>query len=97
MNPALYLEMSAEATRDPQIAAALQESDEHIFEALQAWMVRDRDDRGLGLPPDIASRRADLLMQVWNGLAVSAVRRPNRDPAAMRDVIEQFVNRLVTP
>ena len=26
MNPALYLEMSAEATRDPQIAAALQDS-----------------------------------------------------------------------
>jgi len=97
MNPALYLEMSAEATRDPQIAAALQESDERIYEALQAWMARGRDDRGLGLPPDIASRRTHLLMQVWNGLAVSAVRRPNQDPAAMRDVIEQFVNRLVTP
>lgn len=97
MNPALYLEMSAEATRDPQIAAVLQESDERIFEALQAWMARDRDDRGLGLPPDVASRRALLLMHVWNGLAVSAVRRPNQDPAAMRDVIEQFVNRLVTP
>jgi BetI-type transcriptional repressor, C-terminal len=97
MNPALYLEMSAEATRDPQIAAVLQESDERIFEALQAWMARDRDDRGLGLPPDVASRRALLLMHVWNGLAVSAVRRPNQDPSAMRDVIEPFVNRLVTP
>jgi AcrR family transcriptional regulator len=97
MNPALYLEMSAEATRDPQIAAALQESDERIFEALQAWMARDRENRGLGLPPDIASRRAHLLMHVWNGLAVSAVRRPDQDPAAMRDVIEQFVNRLVSP
>jgi AcrR family transcriptional regulator len=97
MNPALYLEMSAEATRDPQIAAALQESDERIYEALHAWMARGRDDRGLGLPPDVASRRTHLLMQVWNGLAVSAVRRPNQDPAAMRDVIEQFVNRLVTP
>jgi AcrR family transcriptional regulator len=71
MNPALYLEMSAEATRDPQIAAALQDSDERIFEALQAWMTRDRDDRGLGLPREIASGRARLLMQVWNGLAAS--------------------------
>ena len=97
MNPALYLEMSAEATRDPQIAAALQDSDERIFEALQAWMTGDRDDRGLGLPPDIASGRARLLMQVWSGLAVSAVRHPNQDPAAMREVIEKFVSRLVTP
>ena len=97
MNPALFLEMSAEATRDPQIAAALQDSDERIFEALQAWMVRGRDDRGLGLPPDIAARRAQLLMQFVNGLAVSAVRRPSQDPAAMQDVIEKFVSRLVTP
>jgi hypothetical protein len=89
--------MSAEATRDPQIAAALQESDERIFEALQAWMARDRDDLGLGLPPDIASRRAHLLMQVWNGLAVSAVRHPRQDPETMREVIEKFVSRLVTP
>ena len=59
-------------------------------------MTRDRDNRGLGLPPDIASRRAHLLMQVWNGLAVSAVRHPNQDPATMREVIEKFVNRLVT-
>jgi hypothetical protein len=97
MNPALYLEMSAEATRDPQIAAALQDSDERILEALQAWMARDRDDRGLGMPPDIASRRAHLLMQVWNGLAVSAVRSPHQDPVVMQDVIEKFVSRLVTP
>jgi AcrR family transcriptional regulator len=97
MNPALYLEMSAAATRDPQIAAALQDSDERIFEALRAWMERGRDDRGLGLPPEIASPRARLLMQVWSGLAVSAVRHPNQDPAAMREVIEKFVSRLVTP
>lgn len=97
MNPALYLEMSAAATRDPQIAAALQDSDERIFEALRAWMARDRNDRGLGLPPEIASPRARLLMQVWSGLAVSAVRHPNQDPTAMRDVIEKFVSRLVTP
>jgi hypothetical protein len=89
--------MSAEATRDPQIAAALQDSDERIFEALQAWMARDRDDRGLGLAPELASRRAHLLMQVWNGLAVSAVRRPHQDPVVMQDVIEKFVSRLVTP
>jgi len=93
----LYLEMSAAASRDPQIAAALQDSDERIFEALRAWMERDRDDRGLGLPPAIASPRARLLMQVWSGLAVSAVRHPNQDPAAMREVIEKFVSRLVTP
>ena len=97
MNPALYLEMSAEATRDPQIAAALRESDERIFGALQAWMARDRDEQGLGLAPDIAARRARLLMQVWSGLAVTAARNPEQDPAEMHAVIENFVSRLVLP
>jgi AcrR family transcriptional regulator len=97
MNPALYLEMSAEATRDPQIAAVLRESDQAIFDDLQSWMARARDDGGLGLAPDVASRRAHLLMQVWSGLAVSAARHPEQDPAVMQAVIENFVGRLVLP
>lgn len=97
MSPALYLEMSAEATRDPQIATVLRESDERIFGALQAWMARDRDEQGLGLAPDIAARRARLLMQVWSGLAVTAARNPEQNPAEMHAVIENFVSRLVLP
>lgn len=97
MNPALYLEMSAAATRDPQIAAVLRESDEAIYEDLRAWMARAREDGGLGLPSDIAARRAHLLMQVWSGLAVSAARHPQQDPAVMQSVIENFVTRLVLP
>jgi AcrR family transcriptional regulator len=97
MNPALYLEMSAEATRDPQIAAVLRESDAAILQDLQAWMARARDDGGLGLAPDVAARRAHLLMQVWSGLAVSAARHPEQDPAVMQAVIENFVARLVLP
>jgi AcrR family transcriptional regulator len=97
MNPALYLEMSAEATRDPQIAAVLRESDAAILQDLQAWMARARDDGGLGLAPEVAARRAHLLMQVWSGLAVSAARHPEQDPAVMQAVIENFVGRLVLP
>jgi AcrR family transcriptional regulator len=97
MNPALYLEMSAAATRDPQIAAVLRESDAAILQDLQAWMARARDDGGLGLAPDVAARRAHLLMQVWSGLAVSAARHPEQDPAVMQAVIENFVGRLVLP
>jgi AcrR family transcriptional regulator len=97
MSPALHLEMSAAATRDPQLAAVLQESDARIFDDLQGWMARSRDDGGLGLPPDIAARRAHLLMQVWSGLAVSAARHPEQDPAVMQAVIDNFVARLVLP
>jgi hypothetical protein len=36
-------------------------------------------------------------MQVWSGLAVSAARHPEQDPAVMQAVIENFVGRLVLP
>lgn len=97
VNPALLLEMSAEATRDPQIAAALRQSDERIFADLQSWMVRDRAHGGLGLPPDTAARRTFLLECFINGLAMSAARQPERDPGPMRQVIASFVERLLTP
>ncbi len=45
VNAALFLEMSAEASRDPQIAAALRRSDALILSDLAAWMNRDRDRR----------------------------------------------------
>ena len=97
VSPALLLEMSAEATRDPQIAAALSQSDERIFADLQSWMVRDRVHGGLGLPSDTAARRTFLLECFINGLAMSAARQPERDPEPMRQVIASFVERLLTP
>src|SRR3546814_14692685 len=54
MNAALLLEMSAEATRDPQIAAALDRYDVTIRAALVDWMTQDKqaggrsDERSVG-------------------------------------------------
>lgn len=97
VNPALLLEMSAEATRDPQIAEALRSSDARIFADLQSWMVRGVEEDGLGLPPDLAARRVILLEFFIHGLAVSVARRPDRVPEALREIINAFVNRLLTP
>ena len=94
---ALLLEMSAEATRDPQIAAALSSSDRRIFADVQSWMVRGQDDGGLGLPPDVAARRVLLLEAFVHGLAVIAARQPDRDPAPLREIIDTFVSRLLAP
>jgi AcrR family transcriptional regulator len=97
VNPALLLEMSAEATRDPQIAEALRSSDEQVFADLRSWMVRGVEDGGMGLPPDVAERRVILLEFVVYGLAVIAARQPGRAPEALRETIEAFVNRLLAP
>lgn len=97
MSVALFLEMSAEATRDPQIAAALRRSDALILSDLAAWMNRAREDGGLGLPPDTVATRAFLLECFIRGLAVTAVRHPDIDAATVRDSIDSVVSRLVSP
>jgi AcrR family transcriptional regulator len=97
MNAALFLEMSAEATRDPQIAAALHASDGLILSDLAAWMNRAREDGGLGLPPETVVTRAFLLECFIRGLAVTAVRQPDMDARTIKDSIDSVVGRLLSP
>jgi len=97
VNAALFLEMSAEATRDPQIAAALRRSDALILSDLAAWMNRARDDGGLGLPPETVATRALLLECFIRGLAVTAVRQPDMDARTIKDSIDNVVDRLLSP
>lgn len=97
MNAALFLEMNAEATRDPQIAAALRRSDEAIRHDLEAWMSRDRADGGLGLPPETVPTRVFILQTFVKGLAMSAVRQPDLDHGALQAAIDAQVGRLLQP
>jgi len=97
VNAALFLEMSAAATRDPQIAAALRRSDALILSDLAAWMNRARDDGGLGLPPETVATRALLLECFIRGLAVTAVRQPDMDARTIKDSIDNVVDRLLSP
>jgi AcrR family transcriptional regulator len=97
VNAALFLEMSAEASRDPQIAAALRRSDTLIQSDLASWMIRDRDDGGLGLPPETVATRTLLLECFIRGLAVTAVRQPDLDARIIKDSIDKVVDRLLSP
>lgn len=96
MNAALFLEMNAEATRDPQIAEALRASDEAIRQDLEAWMSRDRAEGGLGLPVATVATRAFILQCFVKGLAVSAVRQPDLDHAALKAAIDAQVGLLLS-
>jgi hypothetical protein len=60
-------------------------------------MSRSRDDGGLDLPPETVRTRAFLLQCFIKGLVVSAVRRPDLDPATSREAIEKAVDRLLSP
>lgn len=97
MNAALFLEMSAEATRDPQIAAALRCSDEAMRGDLVAWLSRPDADGGIGLPREVAQTRAFVLQTFVKGLAMSAVLQVDIDTTALEAAIDAQVQRLLAP
>jgi AcrR family transcriptional regulator len=80
MSVALFLEMSVEATRNPQIAEALRRSDALTRAELQAWLMRSRSDGGFGLAEEVAASRALLLRCVVEGrVLVEGWRGPGRN------------------
>lgn len=96
-NAALFLEMSAAATRDTQIAAALHATNAAIREDLKGWMRRSRAEGGLGFPEEVVSSRVVLLQCLFEGLAVRAIREPEVDVATLRQAVTNLVKGLLSP
>lgn len=91
LNAVLYLEMSAEATRAPKIAAAIRESDRETRDGFRAWLARDPGEGGLGLAPRDADAQALLMQLLVEGMAVRAAREPGLAAAKLRPALEHFL------
>lgn len=91
MNPALFLEMSAQASRDPQIAQALISADRISEGDFSRWLERRR---AWDTPQD--TRVHALLLRCFiEGLAVRAVRQPDLDPALLAASLRLLVDYLL--
>lgn len=87
-NAALTLEMSAHATRDPQVAAALLEADRITGAEFMAWL-RERAVQAGKDPDDRALRARTLALKAFiEGLAVRAVREPDLDALVAQAAVE---------
>lgn len=91
MNSVLLLEISAEATRDPQIAAALDGYDAALRQALCEWFVRSKTEGGHGLSGAMARRRALMLQCLFEGLKLRETREPNLDRALLLEALQEVV------
>lgn len=91
INPALFLDMSAEATRVPQVAGAIQRSDRLTQSDFRAWLERSVGEGGMGLSPDEARTEALLLQVFFEGMIVRAAREPDLDPERLRGALERIV------
>jgi len=94
MNVALFLEMSAEASRNPVLAAAFVKSDQEVRKEFGNWLAADISAGGKGLPTELAQLRAISLQCYMEGLAIRALREPGIAPAALQTAIADFMRWL---
>ena len=95
-NAALFLELTAQATRDDEIAAATQLSDKVLRADLAAWFVRGRQDGGLGLPQREAETRVLLLQSLIEGLAIRAISQPELSVDEVKQALEHVLPALLS-
>ena len=81
--------MTAEGTRVPRVAQALEAADQATRAELEAWLARSR-----GMDADRA-RDASLLVQIiFEGLAVRAAREPGLDLESLGRALRPVVSQL---
>lgn len=95
MNAALFLEMSAQATRDPLIAQALAAADQDARARFLNWLEQHAQAQGATPDPADLRARALALQSFIEGLAIRAVREPDFDTAQVVAAVRQTVPGLL--
>ena len=93
----LFLEMSAESTRDPEIAREIRRMDSAVRIELTDWLSRSRDEGGLGFPVEVARERALALVLLVDGLKARKAREPDLDISCLRNAVETIITAVVGP
>ena len=92
MNAALFLEISADAARNPELPAAVHASDLAIRDELARWLAAPCSNGGKGLSPELAPARALMLQCFMEGLATRALREPDLDLELLKVAIAGFLS-----
>lgn len=96
LNAALMLELTAESTRDAELAQFVRGHDRAVSKSLAARLQRESRERGKQLTAAEAHGRAVILQCVIEGLASRAVRDPTLRPATLRPVLQQLISALLS-
>lgn len=95
MNAGLFLDLSAECTRDPVIARVVRDNDRIIGDALGRAVLRMARARGVRLAIGAARERAELLHCLVEGLACRVVRGPKLRRAQLKPMLEKVIGVLL--
>ena len=95
MNAGLFLDLSAECTRDAQIARVVRDKDRIVGDGLAHAVRRIARARGVTLPDAEARERAELLHCLVEGLACRVVRAPKLRRAQLKPMLERVIGVLL--
>lgn len=94
IEPALFLEIVAESSRDAQVAATLRRFDEALESHLHRWL--RKDDEGVVVDASRLAARTFAVRCFIEGLKVRQLRQPDIDPAILRRSLEHTLHCLRT-
>lgn len=97
VSPVLFLEMSAQAGRNPQIAQAMADADRVIGADLHAWLLQSSRNQGRTLSEAQGLALQFTLQCFIDGLLVRAVREPGLDPSILEEGLKLFFLHLLPP
>ena len=97
MSGALFLEISAQATRDPQTAAALAEFDAALRVEIGNWLSGSQAQGGYGLPKDTLPARALLFTCLFEGVKMRFIREPQINRALLKEALNLILPALLEP
>ena len=96
MSPALMLEMTAEASRDPQIGKALADSDKITGGDFNTWLAQAASLDGKKPAAKDVEARAFALRCLIGGLAIRAIREPDIDKSVLRESLRLMLPHLLS-
>ncbi len=89
-NAALMLEIFAESSRNPQIAATLQKSHAFGHQRLYDLLKKEMAQRGATSEFDV-SVKVDLIAAMFDGLLLKSIHNPDLDKAALTRLMRQVM------
>lgn len=95
MNAALFLELTAEAARDPEIAQIVRSKDQTVSEDLSRVIQEVAREQGARLSESAAYTRAVLMQALIEGLACRAVRDPSLNARTLRPLLAKLIGALL--
>jgi AcrR family transcriptional regulator len=91
MNAALCLEMTAECTRNPEIASATHGANSSIRDGIQRAVRRIAKADGVPLTETLVKRNAMILQCLVEGLALRVIREPEMDRNALKAALDELI------